>query len=102
MAKTHNEELRRTLLDLVTSKSTTIRDAATRVGVSYSTATRWVHKARMRALVPAKPAGFVQLVRESTVPEIVVRVGRAEVAVRRGVDIALLQAVVQALSGAAS
>jgi transposase len=102
MAKTHNEDLRRALLDLVASNSTTIREAATRVGVSYSSAARWVHKSRTKALVPSR-AGFAQLVREPVAESsIVVRIGRAEIAVRRGVDVELLQLVIQAVSGGAS
>jgi transposase len=78
MGKKHTEEQRRALLDLVTSKSTTIRDAAICVGVSYSSATRWVHQSRTeglskrpsKALVTKAPTAavhkpaFAQLVRE--------------------------------------
>jgi len=101
MNRKHGDDQRRTVLELVASKTTTIREAAIRAGVSYSTATRWVHQSRTRALVPTKPArGFAQLVREADLePVIQVRVGRAEITVRRGVDPQLLQTVVEALSG---
>jgi transposase len=102
MPKRHNEELRRVLLELVTAKGTTIREAATRAGVSYSTATRWVHRSRVRALVPTKPTRFAQLVRETEELPLLVRVGRAEIAVRRGADLELLQQVVQVLGGTTS
>ena len=112
MGKKHTEEQRRALLDLVASKSTTIRDAAICVGVSYSSATRWVHQSRTeglskrpsKALVTKAPTGvrpaFAQLVREVDVASVIyVRVGRAEIAVRRGVDLELLRTVVDALAG---
>jgi len=101
MNRKHSEDQRRTVLELVTSKTTTVREAAVRAGVSYSTATRWVHQSRTHALVPTKPARrFAQLVRETDLEAVIhVRVGRAEITVRRGVDIQLLQTVVEALSG---
>ena len=99
--KKYSEDLKSALLALVTSKAASVRDAAARVGVSYSTATRWVHQSRIRALVPTKAAPkFAQLVRE-TESEIHVRVGRAEIVVRRGVDVELLQTVIEALTGEA-
>lgn len=97
----YTEDLRHALIELVASKSTTMREAAKRVGVSYSTATRWVLRSRTRALVPTKPtARFAQLVRETDADSAIhVRVGRAEITVRRGVDVRLLRTVVEALSG---
>jgi transposase-like protein len=102
MNRKYTDDQRRELVDLVASKKATIREAATRIGVSYSTATRWVYGTRVRALVQTKPK-FAQLVRTSAAEAVIhIRVGHAEIAVRRGVDVELLQTVVQALTGAVS
>ncbi len=99
MNRRYTDDQRREVVDLVASKKVTIREAAVRVGVSYSTATRWVFRTRVRALVPTKTPKFAQLVRTAASEAVIyVRVGHAEIAVRRGVDVELLQTVVQALS----
>jgi transposase-like protein len=87
------------------------------VGVTASTAYQWMKREsagaprrrgteqrapsrRRRQLVPPT---FVQLVRTGDLAAtIAVRVGSAEVQVRRGVDADLLRAVVQALQGDAA
>jgi transposase len=102
MNRKHTDDQRNVLIELVGSKGATIKEAAVRVGVSYSTATRWVHQTRTRALVASKPAPkFAQLVRENErSATIQVRVGCVEITVRRGFDVELLRTLVHALGGA--
>ena len=107
MRKRYTEEERSALVDLVTDRGATVSEAAARLGVRASTAYLWVRKAaeasgrrpgrRGRA---AGPPTFVQVVRAAELAAMMaVRVGSAEVQVRRGFDAALLRAVVEALRG---
>ena len=74
------------------------------MGVRASTAYKWMKQAvgspRRRRRRPVVPATFVQVVRAGDLAAtIAVRVGNAEVQVRRGFDADLLRAVVEALRG---
>lgn len=111
MRRTYTGTQRSGLIDLVLAGGVTVAEAAARSGVAKSTAYLWVRQAAADAGRPAKATGgrtqepkqndapaFVRLVRETQADdEIVVRVGGAEVRVRRGFDAGLLRAVVAAL-----
>jgi transposase-like protein len=116
MRKHYTGEQRSALVELVTAERATIADAAARLGVNVSTAYNWMQRpaaseprrsdvgrrvsSRKRRQV-VRPT-FVQLVRANDLAAtIAVRVGSAEVQVRRGFDADLLRAVVEALRGAA-
>ena len=105
------------LVDLVTAGRATVSEAATRLGVTASTAYQWMKQAAARAprrkgtsSVPGPGSGdrsvpptFVQLVRTGDLAAtIAVRVGSAEVQVRRGFDADLLREVVEALGESAA
>ena len=113
MRRHYTGEQRSELVELVTAGHATLPDAAARLEVPYSTASYWIRKA-------AKPVGarkttqtprftktrevtaptFVQLVRaDDTCTTLGVRIGGAEIQVRRGFDGQLLRAVVEALRG---
>lgn len=113
MRKRYTGEQRFALVDLVNAGRATVSEAATRMGVTASTAYNWMKQAaaapirrgaeqrapsrRRRQVVPPT---FVQLVRAGDLAAtIAVRVGSAEVQVRRGFDADLLRAVVEALRG---
>ncbi|HEX4116478.1 MAG TPA: transposase [Solirubrobacteraceae bacterium] len=117
MRKRYTGEQRRALVDLVTDGRATVSEAAARLGVTASTAYLWVKQAAAaaprrrgaekrdpsRSGAQLVPPTFVQLVRDGDVAApIAVRVGNAEVQVRRGFDADLLRAVVQALEGGAA
>ena len=84
-----------------------VAEAARQLGVTASTAYQWMKGAAERAEQPrgrgrraAGPPTFVQVVRAGDLAAtIAVRVGNAEVQVRRGFDADLLRAVVEALRG---
>src|SRR5262245_5288426 len=113
MRRHYTGEQRSALIELVSAGGSTVSEAATRLGVNASTAYQWMKQAgegvgrsgaeqreasRRRRQV-ARPT-FVQLVRTGDLDAtLVVRVGDAEVAVRRGFDADLLRAVVGALRG---
>lgn len=115
MGRQYTREQRSELVELVTAGQSTLPEAAARLGVPYSTASYWVRKAsrppragkttRMRRLaktgsVPAPT--FLQLVRAGDIgATLEVRIGGAEIQVRRGFDGQLLRAVVDALRGGA-
>jgi transposase-like protein len=116
MRKRYTDEERSTLVDLVIAGRASVPEAATRLGVSAPTAYRWMKQAaaapRRRAAErhgwprrrrPGVPPTFVQLVRTGDLAATIsVRVGTAEVEVRRGFDAGLLRAVVEALGGGAA
>jgi len=107
MRRRYTGEQRSELIELVSSGRANLHGAADRVGVTYSTACRWVKRSRT-ALIDgkdiqtsgaARPA-FAKLIRASEVNRsICVRVGVAAIEVERGFDAALLRLVVDALSG---
>jgi len=91
------------LLELVADGDLTVPEAAARLGVTTSAAYNWTagrRKLRTRSAGRRMPAQtFVRLVPSAAAdPSIVVRVGGAEVHVRRGFDGELLQAVVAILA----
>ena len=113
MRKRYTGEQRSALVDLVTAGRATVSEAAAQMGVTASTAYNWMKQAaaapmrqgaeqralsrRRRRLVPPT---FVQLVRTGDLAATIdVRIGSAEVQVRRGFDADLLRAVVEALRG---
>ena len=76
---------------------------ARRVGVTRSTAYRWIREANDVRVAVAQPT-FIELVTSGsagTGTGLVVRVGVAEIEVRFGFDAGLLRAVVAALDGGA-
>jgi transposase-like protein len=117
MRKRYTSEQRSALVEMVRAERTTVSEAAARLGVTTSTAYLWMRQAdavgarrgnekhqQNRYLSPrtVMPPNFVRVVRSGDLPAaILVRVGSAEVEVRRGFDADLLRAVVRALQGAA-
>jgi transposase-like protein len=117
MRRHYTGEQRSELIDLVATGRATVSAAAKRLGVTASTAYYWMKQAgagrpRRRATVRHARSGtrqplvsptFARLVRAGDLAStIAVRVGGAEVEVRRGFDADLLRAVVQALRGGAA
>lgn len=112
MRNQYTGKQRSDLLRLVASRRATVAEAATQLGVTPSTAYYWVRRAatiaprRARASRPPLlegPPTFVRVVPSGTVDAgIAVRVGSAEIRVRRDFDGELLRAVVDALSGGAT
>ena len=113
MHRRYTGEQRSELVELVAAGQSTLPDAAARLDVPYSTASYWVRKAgkRLGARKATRTARlaqgrsvtsptFVQLVRAGdTGATLGVRIGGAEIQVRRGFDGQLLRAVVEALRG---
>lgn len=113
MHRRYTGEQRAELLEMVAAGQSTLPDAAAGLGVPYSTASYWVRKAgKQLGVRPATrtarlPRGrsvttptFVQLVRAGDAgATLEVRIGGAEIRVRRGFDGELLRAVVEALRG---
>ena len=112
MRKRYTSEQQSALVDLVTAGGATVSEAAVKMGVTKSTAYGWMKEAapgrqgRTNAdsragsgrPQPLVPPTFVRLVRAGDLGTTVsVRVGGAEIEVRRGFDADLLRAVVQAL-----
>lgn len=102
MRRRYTREQRAQLLDLV-AKGTMVAEAATRLGVGESSAYNWVAESREEA--KSRPARrgttptFVRLVPSAAAASsIVVRIGSAEIEIRRGYDGELLQAVVATLT----
>jgi transposase-like protein len=114
MRRHYTGEQRSELIDMVTKERATIAAAAKRLGVTASTAYHWMKQAGagppgrrsterhgQSRRTPGPPT-FVRLVRAGDVAAtIAVRIGGAEIEVRRGFDADLLRAVVQALGGGA-
>ena len=112
MRRRYTQEERDELIRAVTRRREPVAAAAARLGISTSTAFRWV---RAVADAPSAPSGdvtapaargptFVELVPASAtvrarVARLVIRVGGAEIEVGAGFDPALLRAVVAALAG---
>jgi transposase-like protein len=113
MRRRYTGEQRSELVKLVAAGQSTLPDAAARLDVPYSTASYWVRKAgkvlgahkatrtpRFGQARPVTAPAFVQLVRAGdTGATLGVRIGGAEIHVRRGFDGQLLRAVVEALRG---
>jgi transposase-like protein len=109
MRRRYTGEQRSELIEQVSTGGTTVAAAAARLGVAPSTAYLWLRKAvratrgrRSRRPVPEAQAlavpRFVRVVPSgATETEISVRVGAAEIQVRRGFDAELLRGVVEAL-----
>ena len=102
MRRRYTKEQRTQLVDLVASSDVTVPDAAARLGVTSSSAYNWVAESRkqQRPNAVRRVAGptFVRLVPSAAADAtITVRVGKAEIQVRRGFDGELLQAVVASL-----
>ena len=103
MRRRYTSEQRTQLLKLVADSGLTVPEAAARVGVTTSAGYNWTAGSRKPRIASAGPRmaapTFVHLVPSAAAdPSIVVRVGGAEVHVRRGFDGDLLQAVVAALA----
>jgi len=106
MRRRYTSEQRSQLIELVASGNATVVEAATRLGVGQSAAYSWMAESRK----PREPstAGrdaaptFVRLVPSADAAEatIAVRVGDAEIQVRRGFDGEFLRAVVASLAEA--
>ena len=113
MGRQYTGEQRSELVELVTAGQSTLPGAAARLGVPYSTASYWVRKAskpnqagkttrthRLAKTRAITAPAFLQLVRPGDIGAMLeVRVGGAEIHVRRGFDGQLLRAVVEALRG---
>jgi transposase-like protein len=113
MRKHYTGKQRTELVDMVRSGGTTVAEAAARLGVAPSTAYYWVRgtatgrgrrsrQAReAKATLLGQPT-FVRVVSSGGVDAVMaVRVGAAEIQVRRNFDAELLRAVVEALGGGA-
>jgi transposase len=107
MRKTYTEEERSDLIGLVRARRATVAEAAEQVGVTLSTAYKWMRDAaplttgtrRTRPSSTGTPT-FVRVVPSfDTTPAICVRVGAAEIQVRRDFDADVLRAVVEVLRG---
>lgn len=117
MRRHYTSEQRSDLIDLVRTGRATVSAAAKGLGVTAPTAYYWMKQAgagppgrrsaerrglSRRAMPPVSPT-FVRLVRAGDLAStIAVRVGGAEVEVRRGFDADLLREVVEALRGGAA
>lgn len=95
----HDPDERNALIRAVTKRGEAVPVVAARLGVPVSTAYRWMRIAAA-ATAPLAPPTFVEIVAERAVaPSVLVRVGAAEIEVRRGFDARLLREVVDALGG---
>jgi transposase-like protein len=108
MRRHYTKKQRSGLVELVNTGRSTVSEAAARLGVTPSTAYYWMRGRRAGATPasemgrPAEPT-FVRLVRSTEIDAaIAVRVGNAEIQVRREFDADLLRAVVEALRGDAA
>jgi transposase-like protein len=103
MRRTYTEKERLDLISLVKAERATVREAAEQVGVTLSTAYKWM---RDGALVPSRGRArstptFVRVLPSGEADvALSIRVGAAEIQVRRDFDADVLRAVVQALGGA--
>jgi transposase-like protein len=99
MRRIYEESERATLVASV-KRGESVSAAAQRFGVTISTAYRWLRRSGDGER-PTQPT-FIELVTTATPgTALVVRIGAAEIEVRRGFDPDLLGAVVVALGGAA-
>ncbi len=105
MRRTYDRRQRAELIRAVRERGEATRDAARRLGVTASTAFRWLRVEAEAAGRPRRDAAaptFVELVPVRPAPTaLVVRVGPAAIEVDATFDAALLRAVVAALSEAA-
>jgi transposase-like protein len=105
MRRTYDRRQRAKLIRAVRERGEATRDAARRLGVTPSTAFRWLRveaKAAERAGHGEVAPTFVELVPVRPAPTaLIVRVGAAEIEVGATFDAALLRAVVAALTEAA-
>jgi transposase-like protein len=114
MRRQYTDKQRSELVDLVRSGKATVAESAARLGVTPSTAYYWVRgtaplggSRRFREAGAAKtpshhPPAFARVVPSTAVDtSISVRVGMAEIQVRRNFDPEHLRAVVEALGGGA-
>ena len=109
MRRTYTRAERDELIRAVRVRGQPVPEAAARLGVAAATAYNWLRRANGRGTrstgMPAKASNlqrpaFARLVPASTgEASLVLRVGGAEIEVRRGFDGELLRAVVTALSG---
>jgi len=110
MHRHYSSRQRSELVALVAAGRATVAEAAARLGVTLSTAYRWARRGdpgrtrgHRRSPGRGRHAGeptFVRLVPSAELhAAIAVRVEGAELEVRRGFDVELLRAVVQALRG---
>lgn len=108
MRRRYTEKERSDLIELVSAGRATVSEAAPRLGVTLSTAYKWMRdravvqgrrpeQSRRRAL--ATPTFARVLSSREAEATIAVRVGAAELQVRRDFDADLLRAVVEALRG---
>lgn len=105
MRRTYDRRQRAELIRAVRERGEATRKAARRLGVTVSTAFRWLRVEAEEAREPRHEVAptFVELVPARSAPTaLVVRVGRAEIEVGATFDAALLRAVVAALTEAAS
>jgi transposase-like protein len=118
MRKHYTNEERSELVDLVAGGGATVAEAAARLGVTTATAYGWLKRAggrrarrgraeRLRGVArgrpPIPPPTFVRVLRASDLAATIkVRIGGAEIHVRRGFDVELLRAVAEALRGGAA
>jgi transposase-like protein len=104
MRKIYRRSERAELLAAV-KRGEPVPNAARRLGVTPSTAYRWVDRSKGSkggALAPLMPPTFIEVMTAGTPSTaILVRVGAAEIEVRAGFDASLLRAVVAALDGGA-
>jgi transposase-like protein len=100
MRKQYTSEQRSTLLAVMSGGGVTVAKAAARLGVAAPTAYLWVRRARdeARRVDGGAAPRFARLVSAARLDDAIsVRVGYAEIRVRRGFDDELLRAVVAAL-----
>jgi len=105
MRKRYTEKERSELVKLVTTRRETVAEAAPRLGVALSTAYKWMRdrglgEGQGRRRRPVGAPTFVRILSSREVNAgIAVRVGAAEIQIRRDFDADFLRAVVEALGG---
>lgn len=104
MRKHYTPSQRTELIRSVRIQHAPVRAAASRLGVTESTAYRWLRHETARPTPAApRPPTFVRLVpAAATEARLQLRIGEVEVDVRPGFDAALLRAVVAALTEGAA
>jgi transposase-like protein len=111
MRRRYTEKERSDLVELVTAGGATVAEVAPRLGVTLSTAYNWMRdRSSVRGRRSRRSSGrslatptFVRVLSSrETDALIAVRVGAAEIQVRRDFDADLLRAVVEALRGGAA
>jgi transposase-like protein len=111
MRRRYTEKERSDLIELVTAGQATVAEAAPRLGVTLSTAYKWMRdRASARSRRSERSSGrplaaptFVRVLSSrETEATIAVRVGAAEIQVRRDFDADLLRSVMEALRDGAA